>query len=68
MKYFNIYGYDSNMDLGGWHENPFLCTVKASDKEQALAYAETLPRYKNSWCGKGYIKEIKVIDLTEAQK
>jgi hypothetical protein len=68
MKYYNIYGYDSNFDMGGSHECPLLCTVRATDESQALSYAETLPRYQSGWCGKGYIKEVKVIDLTEVQE
>ena len=67
MGYFNIYGYDSNFDLGGDHTQPLLCTVKADDKGKALEYAKTLPRYKSGWCGEGYIREIKVVDLTEAK-
>lgn len=63
IKYYKIYGYDSNFDLGGSHICPLLCIVRAKDKSQAEEYANTLPRYKDSWCGKGYVKEVKVIDL-----
>lgn len=65
-KYYKIYGYDSNLDLGGNHTKPLLCIVRAYDKAQAIEYAETLPRYKCDWHGKGYVEEIKVKDLTLA--
>ena len=67
-KYFEIHGYDSNFDLGGSHICPLLCIVRAKDKSQALEYANTLPRYKNSWHGEGYVEEIKVVDLVEEQE
>lgn len=63
VKYYKIYGYDSNFDLGGSHSQPLLCIVKARDKAQAEEYANTLPRYKDSWYGKGYVTEVKVINL-----
>lgn len=62
-KYYQIYGYDSNFDLGGSHIQPLLCIVKARDKAQAEEYANTLPRYKDGWHGKGYVAEVKVVDL-----
>ena len=63
MKYYKIYGYDSNFDLGGSHDQPLLCIVRAKNKAQAEEYANTLDRYKNSWCGKGYIEEVSVKEL-----
>lgn len=58
VKYYKIYGYDN-----GSHSCPLLCIVIAKDKSQAEEYANTLPRYKDSWCGKGYVAEVKVVDL-----
>lgn len=43
---------------------PYLCTVKASSMEQAKEYAMTLNGFYN-WHGKGYVKEVNVVDLTE---
>lgn len=63
--YFEIYGYDDNWDLGGSHRSPKLCTVKANSKEQAEEFATTLNGFYSSWHGKGYVKEVNVIDLTE---
>lgn len=63
VKYYKIYGYDSNFDLGGSHSRPLLCIVRARDKLQAEEYANTLPRYKNSWYGKGDIIETRIVDL-----
>lgn len=63
VKYYKIYGYDSNFDLCGSHTPPLLCIVRAKDKAQAEEYANTLPRYKDSWYGKGDIVEVKVVDL-----
>lgn len=40
--YFEIYGYDSNWDMGGSHHNPKLCTVKANSRAQAEEYAKIL--------------------------
>ena len=63
--YFEIYGYDDNWDLGGSHRSPRLCIVKANSKAQAEEYAMTLNGYYSSWHGKGYVKEVNVIDLAE---
>lgn len=62
IKYYKIYGYDSNFDLSGNPRYPLLSIVRAKDKSQAEKYAYKLSRY-NGWHGKGYIEEIKVIDL-----
>lgn len=53
--YFEIYGYDDKR----------LCIVKANSKAQAEEYAMTLDGFY-SWHGKGYVKEVNVVDLTEA--
>lgn len=63
--YFEIYGYDDNWDLGGSHRSPRLCIVKANSKAQAEEYAMTLNGFYSSWHGKGYVKEVDVVDLTE---
>ena len=63
--YFEIYGHDDNWDLGGSHRSPRLCIVKAKSKAQAEAYAMTLNDFYSSWHGKGYVKEVDVVDLTE---
>lgn len=63
--YFEIYGYDDNWDLGGIHRSPRLCIVKAKSKAQAEEYAMTLNGFYSSWHGKGYVREVDVIDLTE---
>lgn len=63
--YFEIYGYDDNWDMGGDHRSPKLCTVKANSKAQAEEFATTLSGFCSSWHGKGYVKEVNVIDLTE---
>ena len=65
MMYFEIYGHDDNWDLGGSHRSPRLCIVKAKSKAQAEAYAMTLNDFYSSWHGKGYVKEVDVVDLTE---
>lgn len=65
MTYFEIYGYDDNWDMGGDHRSPKLCIVKANSKEQAEEYAMTLTGFYSNWHGKGYVKEVNVIDLTE---
>lgn len=65
MMYFEIYGYDDNWDLGGSHRSPRLCIVKAKSKAQAEEYAMTLNGFYSSWHGKGYVKEVNVVDLTE---
>lgn len=62
--YFEIYGYDDNWDMGGSHRSPKLCIVKANSKTQAEEYAMTLNGFYSSWHGKGYVKEVNVIDLT----
>ena len=62
---FEIYGYDDNWDLGGSHRSPRLCIVKANSKEQAEEFATSLSGFCSSWNGKGYVKEVNVIDLTE---
>ena len=62
--YFEIYGYDDNWDMGGSHRSPKLCTVKANSKAQAEEYAMTLNGFYSSWHGKGYVKEVNIIDLT----
>lgn len=67
-RYFIVYGYDDNLDFGGAHTNPYLCTVKAYNFEQAEQYAMTLNGFYSSWHGKGYVKEVNVIDLTEDEK
>lgn len=66
--YFEIYGYDSNWDMGGSHRNPKLCTVKANSRAQAEEYAKTLKGFQDSWHGRGYVKEVKIVDLTEKTK
>lgn len=66
--YFAIYGYDSNFDFGGSHARPLLCTVKARSRAQAEEYAKTLDGFWDSWHGRGYVKEVNVIDLTEELK
>lgn len=66
--YFEIYGYDANWDMGGIHHNPKLCTVKAQSRAQAEEYAKTLEGFWDSWHGRGYIAEVKIIDLTEKTK
>ena len=66
--YFAIYGYDSNFDFCGSHERPLLCTVKARSRAQAEEYAMTLNGFYSSWHGKGCIKEVKIVDLTEETK
>ncbi len=66
--YFEIYGYDSNFDFGGSHARPLLCTVKANSIEQVEKYAKTLDGFWDSWHGRGYVKEVNVIDLTEDMK
>lgn len=63
VKYYKIYGYDSNFDLGGSHSQPLLCIVRARDKAQAEEYANTLSRYRDSCHGKGDVVEVKVVDL-----
>ena len=63
--YFAIYGYDSNFDFGGSHEQPLLCIVKARSRAQAEEYAKTLDGFWDSWHGRGYITEVKIVDLTE---
>lgn len=63
VKYYKIYGYDSNFELGGSHSRPLLCIVRAKDKAQAEEYANTLSRYKDSWHGKGFVTEVEVVDL-----
>lgn len=63
--YFEIYGYDDNWDMGGDHRSPRLCIVKANSKEQAEEFAMTLSGFCSSWHGKGYVKEVDVVDLTE---
>ena len=63
--YFEIYGYDDNWDLGCSHRSPRLCIVKANSKEQAEEFATSLSGFCSSWNGKGYVKEVNVIDLTE---
>lgn len=63
--YFAIYGYDSNFDFCGSHEQPLLCTVKAKSRAQTEEYAKTLKGFQDSWHGKGYIKEVKIVDLME---
>lgn len=63
IKYYKIYGYDSNLDLSGSHICPLLCIVRAKDESQALEYANALPGYKSSCYGEGYIVEIDVVDL-----
>ena len=65
MMYFEIYGHDDNWNLGGSHRSPRLCIVKAKSKAQAEAYAMTLNDFYSSWHGKGYVKEVDVVDLTE---
>ena len=66
--YFEIYGHDDNWDLGGSHRSPRLCIVKAKSKAQAEEYAMTLNGFYSSWHGKGYVKEVDVVDLTEDMK
>lgn len=66
--YFAIYGYDSNFDFGGSHARPLLCTVKAKSRAQAEEYAKTLKGFWDSWHGRGYITEVKIVDLTEEAK
>lgn len=66
--YFEIYGYDGNWDMGGSHRSPKLCTVKANSEAQAEEYAMTLNGFNSSWHSKGYVKEVKIIDLTENMK
>lgn len=66
--YFAIYGYDSNFDFGGSHARPLLCTVKARSRAQAEQYAMTLPRFYSDMFGRGYITEVKIVDLTEEAK
>lgn len=68
MMYFEIYGYDDNWGLGGSHLSPRLCIVKANSKAQVEEYAMTLNGFYSSWYGKGYVKEVNVIDLTEDVK
>lgn len=63
--YFEIYGYDDNWDMGGDHRSSRLCIVKANSKAQAEEYAMTLNGFYSSWHGKGYVREVDVIDLTE---
>lgn len=63
--YFAIYGYDSNFDFGGSHEQPLLCIVKARSRAQAKEYAKTLDGFWDSWHGRGYITKVKIVDLTE---
>lgn len=58
MMYFEIYGYDDKR----------LCIVKANSKERAEEYAMTLNGFYSSWHGKGYVREVDVIDLTEDMK
>ena len=53
--YFEIYGYDDKR----------LCIVKANSKERAKEYAMTLPMFYSDMFGKGYITEVKIVDLTE---
>lgn len=55
--YFEIYGYDDKR----------LCIVKANSKERAKEYAMTLDGFY-SWHGKGYVKEVKVVDLTGSER
>ena len=66
-RYFNIYGYDDNLDFGGSHHNPYLRTVRADSFEQAEAYAMTLPRFYCEMFGRGYITEIDVVELEEKE-
>lgn len=66
--YFEIYGYDSNWEMGGSHHNPKLCTVKANSRAQAEEYAKTLKDFWDSWHGRGYITEVKIVDLTEEKQ
>ena len=63
-KYFEIRGYDDNFDLGGYHEEPLLAIVYGT-RDQALAYAETLPRYRSGKYMVGGVYELKqkIIDL-----
>lgn len=56
--YFEIYGYDDKR----------LCIVKANSKERAKEYAMTLPRFYSDTFGRGYITEVKIVDLTEDAK
>jgi hypothetical protein len=67
-RYFIVYGYDDNLDFGGAHTNPYLCTVKAYNFEQAEQYAMTLPMFYSDMFGRGYITEVKIVDLTEDAK
>ena len=67
LKYYQIYGYDSNFNLGGSHSQPLLSIVKAKNKAQAEEYANTLSRY-NSWHRKGRVVEVKVVDLVGEDK
>ena len=63
--YFAVYGFDMNYDYSGTHTNPYLCTVKADDIEQAEKFARMLKGFCDGHYLKGYIEETTLIDLTE---
>lgn len=54
---WQIFGEDSNADLGGGHSTPLLDTVE-STYEVALVHAFSLPRFF-SWGGGGEVVEFK---------
>jgi len=67
-RYFNIYGYNSLVSLDGDFHYPYLCTVKAENYEETEKYAMTLPEFYCEIFGRGYIREVKIIDLTEEEQ
>lgn len=60
---WDIFGEDPNCDWAGPHHEPRLATVEGT-YEEAVAYAQTLPGWKN-WGQGGKVVAAKIIPITK---